>query len=170
MKRRLIFLLAAWAFFAPGSIGLTQVSPGITLELFQAQTKVFLNEIELNPPGEDAGFQWIELFNGQDEAVDLSGWIIMVDVERVEPLTVQLAPGTVLQAGQFLVQAFPSRDPLPLENTQIELCDAQERVMDQTPSFSDVQDDDGCWARIADGGEQWQFKACSPGSGNTSEM
>lgn len=170
MKKLLIILLAAFVLFVFYSISLTQVSPGTTLELFQAQTKVYLNEIELNPPGEDAGFQWIELFNGKDEAMDLSGWIIMVDIGQVEPLTLQLPQGTVLQAGQFFVQVFPAREPLLVEDTSIELCDGQERVMDQTPALSDDQDDDRCWARAADGDEGWQFKTCSQGTSNAGEM
>ena len=170
VKKLLIVLLAALVLFVFYSISLTQVSPGTTLELFQAQTKVFLNEIELNPSGEDAGFQWIELFNGKDEAVDLSGWIIMVDVGQVGPLTLQLPQGTVLQAGQFFVQTFPAREPLLVENTSIELCDGQERVMDQTPALSDDQDDARCWARVADGAEEWQFKTCSQGTSNAGEM
>lgn len=158
-------MLGAWY-----SAGQPLDSPGATLKFFQTQTMVFLNEIELNPPGEDAGFQWIELFNADAQAVDVSDWLLMVDVGQLDPLTLQMPQGTVLQPGQFFVQAFPDREPLPLENVAVELCDVQARVMDQTPTVSDSQDDDRCWARAADGSTEWQFKTCTQGTSNASQM
>lgn len=37
---------------------------------------IVINEIMIDPVGADEGYEWIELYNNSDEAVDLSGWKI----------------------------------------------------------------------------------------------
>lgn len=36
--------------------------------------QLFITEIFPNPSGKDAGHEWVEIFNGSDTTVDLSGW------------------------------------------------------------------------------------------------
>ena len=45
----------------------------------QQSPKIYINEVELNPPGNDNSLtvkEWIELYNPNDFDVDLSGWTI----------------------------------------------------------------------------------------------
>ena len=37
---------------------------------------IVINEVMYDPVGADAGYEWIELFNADDQAVDLENWKI----------------------------------------------------------------------------------------------
>lgn len=43
---------------------------------------LFLTEIFPNPPGKDAGFEWIEILNDSDVKIDLSGWSLRNDAAK----------------------------------------------------------------------------------------
>jgi len=61
-------------------------------------TAVF-NEIMYNPPGEDAGAEWIELYNQLSVNIDLSNWTIEGGVNYTIPA------GTVIAADSFVIIA-----------------------------------------------------------------
>ncbi|HID20327.1 MAG TPA: hypothetical protein EYP28_05265 [Methanophagales archaeon] len=44
--------------------------------MVSAQSDVKINEIMYNPPGTDADLEWIELYNNDTEAINISGWTI----------------------------------------------------------------------------------------------
>ena len=44
-------------------------------------------EVESNPSGTDVGNEWIKLFNSQNEPIDLSGWIVMIDDGGTYPIS-----------------------------------------------------------------------------------
>ncbi len=133
---------------------------------FYTKALLFINEIELNPAGEDGGFQWVELFNASNNTYNLSNWIVILDVGAAEPLTVQLPEGTLVQPHEMKVIPLKSREEITFENISVELCDVEERVKDEIPMFSDVKDDNMCWARVTDGYEEWMFKPCTKGLSN----
>lgn len=63
------------------------------------ETRVVLNEIMFNPPGDHLDGEFVELHNRSNEAVDLSGWAF------VEGIDFTIPPGTVVAPGGFLVVA-----------------------------------------------------------------
>ena len=48
----------------------------LLLNLNLLHSSVVINEVLYDPSGSDGGYEWIELFNNGEEAVELSGWII----------------------------------------------------------------------------------------------
>ena len=60
---------------------------------------VIINEIMFDPRGEDAGREWVELWNEGKESASLSGWLI---TNRSAAPAVKL-PDWKLPAGAFLV-------------------------------------------------------------------
>ncbi len=63
--------------------------------------KVFLSEILPSPEGPDSEYEWIELFNQNDFAVDLSGWKLsdVIGTTKIYSFPDQ----TTIQANSFLV-------------------------------------------------------------------
>lgn len=114
---------------------------------------VVLAEVEANPPGPDAGAEWVELWNRDDAPVDLWGWtLVSGDSEVVLP------EGTLVPAGGRLVVTLPDA---MLEDAgaavELRLLSA---VRDATPTLADEADDERTWQR----GEAWSFEAGTPGA------
>ena len=42
--------------------------------MVSAQSDVKINEIMYNPPGTDTDLEWIELYNNDTTAIDITGW------------------------------------------------------------------------------------------------
>lgn len=60
------------------------------------------NETTIEDPDEAESYEdWIELYNAEDEAVDLSGMYLTDDAE--DPTQWQIAEGTTIEAGGFLI-------------------------------------------------------------------
>ncbi len=63
---------------------------------------VVINELYYNPPtsqGDDAYYEYLELYNSGDSAVDMSSWAFTTGIEHT------FASGTSIAAGEFLVLA-----------------------------------------------------------------
>lgn len=67
---------------------------------------VVINEILPSPTGEDAKEEWIEIFNKNNEGVDLSGWQIADTVGSIHIYT--FPEGTLIGPGGFLVLSRPT--------------------------------------------------------------
>lgn len=65
---------------------------------------VVINEVMSNPPGADAGFEWVELYNPGTQAIDLSGWGIAAGTSSYST-SGAIPVGTFIGPGQFLVVA-----------------------------------------------------------------
>jgi hypothetical protein len=124
---------------------------------------VSINEIEHNPPGADAGNEWMELYNPTGAEVALDGWTL----SRATGKAVTL-PSAALPTGGYLVITIQV-EWLADENEQIELRDAGGNLVDSTPIQSDGADDERCWGRHPDGASTWAFGAQSKGGPNGEE-
>lgn len=66
------------------------------------QAAVVINEVELNPPGNEA--EWVELYNNGAEGVDISGWRVeIVDTDSSWTGSMRILPGNVILPGGFYV-------------------------------------------------------------------
>jgi len=64
-----------------------------------AAASVVLNEVEVNPP--EGGVNWVEIYNPDNESVDISGWTAeIVDGSWIGRFKA-VPNGTVLAAGGF---------------------------------------------------------------------
>jgi endonuclease YncB( thermonuclease family) len=118
-----------------------------------AGDSILINEVELNPIGNDMGKEWIELYNPTAVDVNISNF-------EIRPLftsaTIKLPSDAVIEAGETYVIEF---DGPMLSNTaeSLTLANATGDIKDRTPSLVDRGDDESTWQRIPDGNNEWQF-------------
>ncbi len=100
------------AGLAPGSTTVTASTEGgeltTTVVLEIPMLGFVLSEVYYDPPGSDTGREWVELFNGTAEAIDLSGYSLGNAGTNYSTSTVQLS-GT-LEPGQCFVVGGPISD------------------------------------------------------------
>ncbi len=123
---------------------------------------VIINEVELNPPGDErksAYPEWVELYN-DGEAADIGGW----NVSTSHGESVIIPDGTTIPAyGTYIV----SSDFAWLEdqNESITLIDASGATVDQTPVLTDTDDNEYAWSRTAgitsSNSSDWNYRASS---------
>jgi hypothetical protein len=112
-----------------------------------------INEVELNPAGEDKGNEWIELFN--DEEVNLTGlWLLNSDGEKFLLDNFSSFEG-------YLVVVFP-KQWLDNSNESISLYNSNSLV-DKTEVLVDSKNNNLAWS-YCDG--EWKFLEESKGSEN----
>lgn len=63
--------------------------------------QVTISEILPNPAGSDTGAEQFELFNGDSEAVDITGWIITDQTTAKTSVDAFVLPQAVLEAGEY---------------------------------------------------------------------
>src|SRR5215204_5769538 len=114
---------------------------------------ILVNEVELNPIGNDMAKEWIELYNPTAVDVNIGNF-------EIRPLftsaTIKLPSHAVIEAGETYVIEL---DRSMLSNTaeSLALANATGDIKDRTPSLVDRGDDESTWQRIPDGNNEWQF-------------
>jgi hypothetical protein len=114
---------------------------------------ILVNEVELNPRGDDMEEEWIELYNPSAVDINISNF-------EINPLfqspTIELPPDAVIEAGETYVIELEGS---PLSNTgeSLVLANATGDIQDRIPSLVDRNDDDRTWQRVPDGNNEWQF-------------
>lgn len=72
------------------------------------QAAVVINEVELNPPGDEA--EWVELYNNGPEVVDISYW--RVEIVDSDPTWMGILPissgNVILPGGFYVVEGTPN--------------------------------------------------------------
>jgi len=136
----------------------------------QSANHVVINEIDINPPGDDSKSisEWVELYNPTGSSVDISGWQIASTSGLKKTLIIPT--GTFIQPGKFLTFSYQSLW-FTDNNEIVELKDKNGMIIDKTPLFSDIKDDFSSWQRIYDGYDSdnvsdWKFAISTAGSSN----
>ena len=129
---------------------------------------IVINEVELNPPGRDAGNEWVELYNPNDYAVDISGWQLQTTHGRT--VTLLIPPDTVIGPHGYKVFNY-SGQWLDDEREQVVLVDIRGKDMDRTPMLNDTRNDNRDWQRCPDGYDSgsysdWRFAPSTIGKAN----
>ncbi len=154
----------------PGLKG--NVNAGVYIKVLEGRTdQVVINEYELNPAGEDAGREWVELYNPTTQAVDLTGWTIETrhGVQGLGRL------GGVMMPRERLVYHFPEQaldnigEGFPFEESLV-LRDDRGRRVDNAPFSTDCWNDGRTWQRAKDGADRWEFKSGSKGASNGRDL
>jgi hypothetical protein len=150
----------------PGLKG--SVNAGVYLKVLEGRTdQVVINEYELNPAGEDAGREWVELYNPTSEAVDLTGWTIETR-HGVQGLGVL---GGVMMPSARVVYQFPEQaldnigEGFPFEESLV-LRDDRGRRVDSAPFSTDCWNDGRTWQRAKDAADRWEFRSGTKGASN----
>ena len=130
-----------------------------------SRSPIVINEVELNPkPGLP---EWVELYNPNDYAVNVSGYKIYNSIILVKTIP----HNALVPAGGYLVVEIPLGDFLPNNNACIILRDDLDRYVDSTPclqggGLDDLFSNDYTWSRVPDGSNVWMFQTETPGSSN----
>ncbi|MFB5633101.1 MAG: lamin tail domain-containing protein, partial [Nitrosopumilus sp.] len=136
----------------------------------QTADHVVINEIDINPLGDDSASisEWVELYNPTDSDVDLGGW--SVASTTILKKTMTIPSGIVIEPGQFLTYSY---QPVWFTdvNESVELRDENNVIVDKTPTVSDIQNDFSSWQRIYDGydsdsSDGWKFATATAGKSN----
>ncbi|MDO8460615.1 MAG: lamin tail domain-containing protein [Nanoarchaeota archaeon] len=118
--------------------------------------QISINEVELNPSGNDTNKEWVELYNS-DAPISISGWYIqdfLGDNYSIPPVTIT----------SFYV--INSLTDLPNTGNQLKLFDNNSIQIDITPILADLQDDNRTWGRLPDGNGSFVFKEQTKGFSN----
>jgi len=123
---------------------------------------VSINEMEANPA---SGDEWVEIFNGSAEPMDLQGWTLNTLKGTSAKLSIPL--DRIIPARGFILISLP----IAFLNDQgeiLELRNDKNLVINVTPEagLPDGLADGRCWARVPDGQEAWMFQACTKGEAN----
>ena len=136
----------------------------------QSANHVVINEIDINPPGDDSKSisEWVELYNPTSSKIDISGWKIASTSGMKKTLIVPT--GTFIEPGKFLTFTYQSLW-FTDNNEIVELKDKNAVSIDKTPLISDLKSDFTSWQRIYDGYDSdsisdWKFTPSTTGSTN----
>ncbi len=136
----------------------------------QIATYVVINEVDTNPPGDDAKTisEWIELYNPTNSEVNIGGWKIAPTTGLKKVLTIP--EGTTIKPNQFKTFSYQSLWFTDISE-RIELRDSKGNIIDETPLLSDLKNDFTSWQRIYDGYDtdstsDWKYVTSTAGSSN----
>jgi len=134
--------------------------------VLQGSGKVFINEVELDPPGNDNTndvIEWAELYNSGPENVDIGGWKLVTTHGNAEIVTIPA--GEKIPAKGFYVPPNHLLKAQWLDNhdESVILLNSSGSEIDRTPTLTDEYDDNCAWSRYPDGGPEWALMRSSRG-------
>jgi len=128
---------------------------------------VVINEVELNPPGDDRDNEWVELYNSGDNHVDVSRWVLQSTCGgRVKSIVIP-SKCVIIPPKNFCVVVGCSQW-LDNEEELVILQNATGVEIDRTPYLDDNRNNDCAWSRYPDGYDsdssfEWGFMKSSKG-------
>jgi hypothetical protein len=122
-----------------------------------------INEVESNPVDETK--EYVELYNPNGFAVNISGWKIVDSRLRVD----SVPQGSIISANGFFVFEETMSTLDFLNNDSIILKDKNDGIIDQTPFLADNANDNNTWQRVPDGTATWVFKNATKGVTNNNQ-
>lgn len=112
---------------------------------------VLIVRAELNPPEDDGGREWVELFNPSGKDAEIGGRSITATRNRT---TKTFQPGTIVPALGTLDVKFDKADGQVFfdSDESILLIDESGRIVDETPVLNDTGNDRVIWTRLSEDG------------------
>lgn len=145
-------------------------TPLINGQTSSGPNHVVINELDINPTGDDAKSisEWVELYNPTSSDVDIGSWQIASTTILKKTLTVP--SNTIIKSGQFLTFSYQSAWLTDVSEI-VELRDKNGVVIDKTPLLSDLANDINSWQRTSDGfdtdaSSDWKFTTSNAGAPN----
>ena len=129
------------------------------LEAYSVAPTLKINEVEYNPPGPDPDNQWLELYNTDQNLLNISGWFIK---SNKLGKTFKIPDGFVILPNDYLVIPFNSV-MFDHETESAVLLTPDSVEINRTPLLSDTADDDLTWQRFPNGVDtgtlaDWAFR------------
>jgi hypothetical protein len=130
--------------------------------------KILINEVELNPPGTDSGNEWVELYNPNSFAVDVSGYALSTTAGAT--VTTKIPAETMIGSNGYYIVTY-SGQWLDNENESVTLANAAGVIIDSTPTLTDTANDNRAWQRTPNGVDtdsisDWGFTTATRASPN----
>ncbi len=168
---------SSWTFLTPTPGSSNNLGEPVIPQTVNIPDDLFINEFMANNdesvPGPDGNYpDWIELYNGGNESIDLGGMYLTDDLEN--PNAWQFPAGTIIGAKSFLViWADNSLSPRPLHASfglnatgeAVGLFAEDEETVIDSITFG-AQNNDVSFGRLPDGTSSWTFLTPTPGSPN----
>ena len=133
-------------------------------------TGVVINEFESNPPGDDLGNEWVELYNSSNRTADISGYsIIAGSNEKTKRMILEkiiLSPHErlLIILDRHVKLLNDKNDTL---NGECVILKNRENIeIDRSIVGKDKENSSYTWQRVADGALDWTFAKGTPGTGN----
>jgi len=129
---------------------------------------VVINEFEQNPPGADAGNEWVELYNPTASSIHIGGWKLESTHGTIE--SYNISSGSVISPDGYWTVTFP-KQWLDNEDESVVLFNSIGQEIDRTPTVTDTKDNNWCWARYPNGydtnsSSDWRFQNATKGFSN----
>lgn len=129
---------------------------------------LMINEVELNPAGDDNGREWVELYNNSGNTINLKDYRLVPGSNERKAMTL---PDMDIQPLERLVIVFEKQS---LNNSKssgksgerVSLISPDGIEIDTTPWFTDTDNSNFSWQRVADGVEKWSYIQGTPGKTN----
>lgn len=124
------------------------------------ETGLLINEVELNPEGNDTGREWVELYNNSECAVDLLGYTLTPSSGGKNAVSIG---DIVLGPRERTVIYFPNQSlnneggPGNKSGIRIMLYDTYGNLVDRTPAMKDKDNNGSTWQRTEDASVNWSF-------------
>jgi len=128
-------------------------------------TRVYVNEVEANPAGVDAGNEWIEVYNPSTFDLDLTGWF--VESTHGVANRLELPEGSWVPRMGYRSFTFPTQF-LDNTNESVRLLDPTLTLQDASAVRSDGANDAKTWQRVPDGSADWQSRSATREDSNGS--
>jgi len=136
-------------------------------EAFSVAPMVKINEVEYNPGVPVANNQWIEIFNMDQNLLNIGGWLVK---STKLGKTFSIPDGFIILPNDYLVIPFNSV-MLDSEHESVVLLTADSVEVDRTPELSDTSNDNLTWQRFPNGvdtdtPDDWAFRNSTHGASN----
>ena len=145
---------------------LTLVVSLIFVKTVWSNGTITINEVELNPPGNDnysAVYEWVELFNPSDSSINIGGW--KLSTTQGDTHTATIPQGTILTPDSYYVCERGSQW-LDNNDESVILRNSDGAIIDQTPLLSDDGNNALSWQRYPNGVGDWSFRSSTKGYSN----
>lgn len=126
------------------------IFPIVLAVLVSAEIRI--NEVELNPSGDDKGLEWVELYS--NELMDLNGWKLVNNDDEIKNLNQTFQ--------NYLIINF-NEQWLDNENESIRLVNKNDSLIFQTPILKDAFNDNKSWSYC---NGSWSLVSATPDSAN----
>ena len=129
---------------------------------------VLINEFESDPPGDDNGKEWVELYNSTNETVNLDGCVLIPgsnekNVFKIEKTSIEAKGRVVIDLPKRMLNNSSGKAGT---GEKITLFDKDGNEMDSTPWKSDTKNNDSTWQRDGDASSVWVHKKGTKGETN----
>lgn len=136
------------------------------------QEGLLINEFESNPPGDDRGNEWIELYNNTNQSIDLEGYTLLACSDR---RTKNMTLSGTIEPGEYLVVKptflLVNQSGKHTRNGEaIALKNPEGDEIDKTPTMKDTSNDLQTIQRKFDGSTEWVLGKGTMGESNGSAV